>query len=266
MNITHRSVRASSVLAALLTAAMALHAQPDTAGAARLETLRQTPDVAGAAVYRGRVFAQTSSDGKPLFNYERRVAIRGSEWSASHITRDAGGTLIIAEEARFTPGYALQRFDVVNQQVGFSGSVVVSADGRHLDYQLNQTGNITTATEDVTDRVVAGPTLHGFVLQHWDALTSGKALPVRMIALADMTTYGFVVRRQAATDGLTSFTITPASVFVRLAIAPLKVSFDSTTRALVRYEGRVPPMQADGAKLKNLDARVDYTMLVPVYR
>ncbi len=28
MNITHRSVRASSVLAALLTAAMALHAQP----------------------------------------------------------------------------------------------------------------------------------------------------------------------------------------------------------------------------------------------
>lgn len=266
MNIIHRSVRASSVFAALLTVAMALHAQPDTAGAARLETLRQTPDVAGAAVYRGRVFAQAPSDGKPLFNYERRVASRGSEWSASHLTRDAGGTLIIAEEARFTPAYALQRFDVVNQQVGFSGSVMVSADGRHLDYRLSQNGKVTTASEDVSDPVVAGPSLHGFVLQHWDALANGKALPVRMIALTDKTTYGFVVRGQAAADGLTSFTVTPTSMFVRLAIAPLKVSFDSTTRALVRYEGRVPPMQADGGKLKNLDARVDYTMLVPIYR
>ncbi len=40
----------------------------------------------------------------------------------------------------------------------------------------------------------------------------------------------------------------------------------ATTRTLLRYEGGVPPMQVDGGKLKNLDARVDDSMLVPVRR
>jgi hypothetical protein len=34
----------------------------------------------------------------------------------------------------------------------------------------------------------------------------------------------------------------------------------------VRYEGRVPPMESVDGKLKNLDARVEYTSLAPVYR
>jgi hypothetical protein len=34
----------------------------------------------------------------------------------------------------------------------------------------------------------------------------------------------------------------------------------------VRYEGRLPPMKREGGSLVDLDARVDYTMNVPVYR
>jgi hypothetical protein len=49
-------------------------------------------------------------------------------------------------------------------------------------------------------------------------------------------------------------------------VAPLIVTFDSTTKNVVRYEGRVPPMQGQGGKLRELDARVDYTMSAPVYR
>ena len=53
---------------------------------------------------------------------------------------------------------------------------------------------------------------------------------------------------------------------IRLFVAPLTVVFNSTTRNVVRYEGRVPPMlQVDG-KLKALDARVDYTMHAASYR
>jgi hypothetical protein len=259
-------LRTIGTFTAPLPAAAALHDQADAAGRARLDALRQTPEVAGELVYRGAVFAQQSSSDKALFNYERRVSTIARGLSAAHITSDVDGTVIIAEEARFTPAYALQRFDVVNEQAGFSGSVVVSREGRRLEYRLSRNGKLSTASDDVTDPVVTGPTLYGFVLQHWEALASGQAIPVRMIVLAEKTTYGFVVRRLAAADGLTSFSITPSSALVRLAIAPLKVTFDSATRALVGYEGRVPPMQADGRKLKTLDARIDYTMLAPVYR
>ena len=236
------------------------------AGMARLETLRLAPETAGARVYRGTVFALDSTGGAPLYTYERRVGVTPEGLSAAHITRDPAAKIIIAEEARFTPSYVLQRFEAANLQQGFSGGVEVSKDGRQLTYRLNKNGQISTATEAVSDPVVTGPTLHGFVLQHWDELLAGKALPVRMAVLAEKTSYGFEIRYSSNTGGLSSFSISPSSMFVRMAIAPMKVSFVTASKALVSYEGRVPPMRVDGLKLKNLDARVDYVMDLAAYR
>jgi hypothetical protein len=44
------------------------------------------------------------------------------------------------------------------------------------------------------------------------------------------------------------------------------VTFDDTTRNVVRYEGRVPPMRQLEDRLTTLDARVDYRMAIAVYR
>jgi hypothetical protein len=44
------------------------------------------------------------------------------------------------------------------------------------------------------------------------------------------------------------------------------VVFDANTRTPVRYEGRVPPMENVAGKLKDLDARVDYTQASVTYR
>jgi hypothetical protein len=212
------------------------------------------------------VFAQSAPGSAPLFSYERRVASTATGLASVHITSDPNGDVIIAEQAQFTPAYALQRFDATNKQLGYSGSVELSRGGRHLDYRLNQNGKLTTASEDVADPVVAGPQLHGFILQHWDALAQGNSIPVRMIVMAKKTTYGFDIRRDAQADGRTSFAITPSSWLVRLLVAPLSVTFDAATKNVVRYEGRVPPMQPVAGKLKELDARVDYVMHVPAYR
>jgi len=236
------------------------------AGMAKLETLRLAPETAGARVYRGTVFALGSTGGPALFTYERRVAVGAEGLSAAHITRDPAAKIIIAEEARFTPTYALQRFEATNLQQGFSGAVEVSQGGRQLAYRLNMNGLISTATEAVSDPVVSGPTVHGFVLQHWDELLGGKTLPVRMLVLAEKTSYGFEIRHQSNAGGLSSFSISPSSMFVRMAIAPMKVSFVTASKALVSYEGRVPPMRVDGLNLKTLDARVDYVMDLATYR
>lgn len=257
---------ATAAFAALTAATAAGSAQLDAAGAARLESLRVSPESAGALIYRGLVFAQGGTAAAPLFSYERRVAHTSSGLSSAHVTRDPSGDVIIAEQARFTSGYALQRFDATNKQVGYSGSVVLSNGGRHLEYRLNENGKISTASEDVTDPVVSGPSLHGFILQHWDALAQGGSIPVRMIVMTSKETFGFRIRRLVQAEGRTSFSMTPSHPLVRLAVAPLIVTFDSTTRNVLRYEGRVPPMQVQGGKLRSLDARVDYTMNVMAYR
>lgn len=87
-----------------------------------------------------------------------------------------------------------------------------------------------------------------------------------MIVLNRLETYGFAIRRQREAEGRTTFSISPSSPLVRLVVAPLAVTFDSATRNVVRYEGRVPPMKTGGGRLVDLDARVDYTMTVPGYR
>jgi hypothetical protein len=155
---------------------------------------------------------------------------------------------------------------VANKQGGFSGSVLVSADGHHLDYIVNDNGRVSTAKEDVNEPVVTGPSMFGFILKNWDSLTAGITIPVRMVVLREKTTYRFDVRFEQETNGQTSFSIVPSSFIIRLAIAPLRVVFDSTSRNARRYEGRVPPMEAVAGKLKDLDARVDYTMVASSYR
>lgn len=83
--------------------------------------------------------------------------------------------------------------------------------------------------------------------------------------LKEKTTYGFDLRLESQQNGQTSFSITPSSFIIRLAVAPLRVVFDSATRNAIRYEGRVPPMEVVAGKRKDLDARVEYTSISPSY-
>lgn len=260
-----RSVTLAAFAALLLTAAASL-ARAGQPAVVNLDALRQSPESAGALVYRGDTFAQHTPTGSPLYRYERRVLSTSSGLIASHLTSDQTGRVIIAETSVVSPSYALRRFEVANSQAGFAGSVEISKDGRHLEYQLNYNGAVSTASEDVSDPVVSGPSLFGFILKNWDPLTAGATLPVRMLVIQDKTSYGFDLKFERLVNGQASFTLTPSSFLIRLAVAPLRVVFDATSKTAVRYEGRVPPMENVSGKLKDLDARVVYTSMASSYR
>jgi hypothetical protein len=253
----------------LLAMSVALHAGSTARafeGNPALDALRQRPEAAGELVYRGSVFARDAAAAAQLFEYERRVREVPGGMVSAHITRDGRGDVIIAESAHTDTAYAVRRFDAINRQGAYVGSALVSADGRRIDYRLQHEGSTRTASESVSDPIVTGPSLHGFVQQHWDTLVAGKTIPVRMIVMTRMESFGFDIRHAGEANGRTTFTIVPGSVWLRLMVAPLSVTFDSTTRHVVRYEGRVPPMREVDGKLRDLDARVDYTMAMPRYR
>jgi hypothetical protein len=113
---------------------------------------------------------------------------------------------------------------------------------------------------------VAGPSLHGFMLQHWDRLAAGETVPVRIIVADKMTTYGLRIRLQSRDDRRSVFSVTPTNWLVRLAVAPLTVAFDNATRQVLRYQGRVPPQLVVDGRSRAFDARVDYTMKATAYR
>lgn len=254
------------VVAVLVLNATSSYAQLSQPALAKLESLRLSPESTGTLVYRGDTFTQHPPFGLPLYRYERRVWSTPTGFTASHITSDPTGRVIIVEASVVSPNYEVQRFDVVNQQAGLVGSAVISQAGHHLEYELTSNGTVSRASEDVSDPVVTGPSLFGFILKNWDTLKAGSTVPVRMVVLKDKTTYGFDLRFEKLVHGQASFTITPSSFLIRLAVAPLRVVFDAATRNAVRYEGRVPPMENVSGKLKDMDARVEYTSISPTYR
>lgn len=250
----------------LWLAAGLVHASLDAEGAARLAALQHDPQAAGEQVYQGHVFALDPSPGPPLFTYERRVRTSTVGLTAAHVTREPGGSVVIVESAQVDGRYGLRAFEAVNAQLGHRGSVALSDDGRRLRYQLVENGVTSTATEEVTAPVVSGPSLHGFILQRWDTLAPGVVVPVRMVVLAEKRTYGFDIALAGQGEGRTTFSVTPSSWLVRLAVAPLTVTFDDRTRHVVRYEGRVPPTVLRDGRRKALDARVVYTPTQREYR
>jgi hypothetical protein len=256
----------TAAVVTLLVLSSAAHAELDNASLVRLQTLQQSPAQTGELIYKGDTYAQQDSSGQPLFRYERRIATTPAGLTASHLTRNPAGELIVIEAAQVGSDYALQRFETVNQQSDFSGSVEVSADGRQLHYSLLEQGEVSSADEQVDEPVVAGPSMHGFILQHWDQLKAGSSLPVRFVVLQEKQTYGFDIRFDREAGGQTVFSVTPSSFLIRLAIQPLQVTFDTSAKTVVRYEGRVPPKQQVDGELKDLDARVEYTAITPSYR
>lgn len=266
MTARHRSFLHAILFGALLASAGLSHAQLDADGQARIAALRNGPDAAGALIYRGATHALQGPAQEPLFRYERRLQALGQGVVASHATSDARGELIIIESAQMNQRHELRRLDVANRQGGFSATVLVSADGRQLQYRLQDKGKLSTAEETISAPAVTGTSMFGFILTHWDVLKAGARVPVRMLVPREKTSYGFDVRFEKEADGQTAFTVIPSSFLVRLAIAPLRVVFDATSRNPRRYEGRVPPMRDVAGTLKDLDARVDYTMVAPSYR
>jgi hypothetical protein len=260
------STRLMILVLALSAVSSGSDAQLAVAGTARLDSLRRMPDMPGALIYQGTVFALRGPGAEPLFRYERRVRSTAAGISVTHATRDPIGALIIDESAQLSTAYDFQRFDAANAQTGISGSVIASQDGHHLEYTLNDNGHVSMKSEDVQDPVVAGPSVHGFIRQHWDELATGNRIRVRMIVLNRKTSYAFDLRMERQADGQTTFSSTPSSALVRLVIKPLRVVFANADRTLVRYEGRVPPMQTVNGKLKDLDARVEYRMVASAYR
>jgi hypothetical protein len=265
MRLLSLSSLAAAVVAALAACGTPATTALDRVDAQALDAFKETPDRAGALIYQGAVFPLGQAAAPQVFTYERRVRATRDGLASSHITRDTNGDVVVVESAQFSPSYEVTRFEAIHREAGYRGSVVVT-DGRHLQFELNEGGKVSTATEVVRDPVVTGPSLHGYILDHWEALARGATLPVRMVVMSKKQTYGFEIQREGDAAGRAAFSIRPTSFLVGLMVDPLRVEFDPSTHNVVRYIGRVPPMQRVDGKLRALDARVEYTMNVPVYR
>jgi hypothetical protein len=218
----------------------------------------------GETIYFGHVFALDGDAADPTFIYERRVAGAGDRRVSTHITRGASsGEVAIAESATHSSDYRLVEYTLHTNQIGQTGTVRV--DGERLSFHLADGDAAEDAVEEQTDPVVIGPTLVGYIARNLDALRAGETLPVRMAILDRLETIGFELAAIESTVEGTTIEMTPSSFLVRLAMDPIRFSFDARGN-LVRLEGLVPPRVSDGDSWSEFEARVEYHYAVNEYR
>jgi hypothetical protein len=264
--MTNAAMLALGIPAVLLTTACATgtvahRLAPDARHT--LAAAQQAPSSTGRQIYEGRVYAL---DGRsdPLFGYERRVQAIDRHLVSTHLTYDPAGAVVVIQSAAHTSGYDLVRADLVHGQTGVSASVDVS--GGRVRFRLQEGDRVSSRHEDVTDPVVAGPTMFGYILAHCDALASGASLPIRLAVLERRETIGFTLEKVEAAPGRTVIRMKPSSLVVRLAVAPTCFQFETATRRILEYTGRVPPLETVNERLRTLDARVAHRFVAADFR
>ena len=232
--------------------------------AAELAAIQQSPERTGARIYEGKVFSLDSTRTAPLFRYDRRVRATASGFVSTHITRDPADSVVVTQIAEHDSAYVVTRASLIQKQSGLTGSVDVAGDRLH--FTLVKDGKLSTATESAIAPLVAGPTMFGFILKHWNELTSGRTVPLRFAVLELNKSIGFVLERVAEQPDRLTIRMTASSWLVRRFVAPTYFYFDPATKKVLGYDGRVPPLEQVGDDLRTLDARVHYTHYAAVYQ
>lgn len=231
---------------------------------------RPLPEVApaitarGETVYFGRVFPLQDAGPAPTYVYERRVDAAGEQLVSTHITRDTAGVVQLAESATHDAGYNLSSYTLHGNQLGESGSVQVEPG--QVAFRLRSSAGERTRVERTDGEVVVGPTLIGTLVHRFAALERGEVVRVRFAVLSRLETIAFELAKVSSSPGELRVEMRPSGFLFGLVVDPITFTFETSTKKLIRLEGRVPPLVRDGDEWRELDARVEYDFVAPSYR
>lgn len=229
---------------------------------AELDALARAPELTGTLIYDGDVFAADDSV-TPRFRYQRRVRVDGAGQVSTHLTRGARDPAVLIQlAATHDLAFALFQLTQIDVQSGVVGHARM-LDAHHLAFERRTGDHVRTRVETVREPVVVGPTLFGYALAHWEVLLEGRVLRVRFASIDLLRTFGFELRLLERDEATTVLSFRARDPLVRAAVPPMRLVFDSTTREIIRYEGRVPPKLAVRGRLRALDARVEYRFDAP---
>jgi hypothetical protein len=158
----------------------------------------------------------------------------------------------------------LSEYTLYTNQLGQTGGIRVQDD--QITFRVTDDNVERVRVERLTGDVVVGPTLVGYVFRRLDGLARGEVAEVRLAVLDRMETISFELAAVAAPAGLTRIQMTPSSFLIRLAVDPVIFTFETSTRKLMRLEGRVPTKIRNGDRWKDFDARVEYAFVASSYR
>ena len=217
-------------------------------------------------IYKGTYYRRDSAaSAAQLFWYERRSRDEGGLIRSTHTHHTLAGRVVLRQSALHSAKYGLQSFQSDHHQTGVSARAQVLGAGRVRLSRKDGPEQETVVLEH-DHPLVVGPTLYGMMLEHWDALVSGRSVVVDYLSIERLDTYAFEIRRVQSDSRTTTFELAPSGLLLSLLVSPLRVVFLSERRQVLRYEGPSPVLLEMNAERQSFDARIEYSETAPVFR
>ncbi len=210
----------------------------------------------------GEIFEMGSNFGKLVARYEmrKRQEADGGLTTIHRYTDPASGKLLVQEEMRTSGTGKPVEYRQDQLQQGAKGTLQV-ADGK-LDFQWEEGPKKKHETETLDEATIAPPMLPDQIRSRWAELMDGKSVKVRLAVLDRAETVGFKIEKNEESDfqgkPAVVFKFKPTSIVIQALVDPIFLTFERSSKVLLRVLGRMPIKRVDGERLKDFDGDTVY--------
>jgi hypothetical protein len=173
------------------------------------------------------------------------------------------GQAVLTQESHFK-GEHLLDLHVKQYQTGKAYQVKV--EGSHITFSTfefdgnnERPSNDKDQSEQLEKSFVTGPVSEEFLKDHWDSLMAGDTIHARFGVLEIAETVGFKFWKVDSPPNTIDIRMKPSSLFIGLAVKPIDIFFDPSTRSIVGYKGRTPLRVRDQGKWIPFNGNIVYS-------
>jgi hypothetical protein len=226
-------------------------------------------DYAPPKLLPGTIYEMSSGTNKVLFTYKRTSMTSNSTVRVLCDSFYPSGALAARETIVYERG-KLASIELEEKQTGAHGTAAVAIDPKKpakprlvFDWVTGPGAKKKTDSEALQPDTLVGDMIPYFIVEHWNELTRGQAVPFRFIAQDRLETVGFKLVKEGDVTwrgkSALRLRMEASSFIIAKLVDPLFfiVEKDGTHRVL-EYDGRTTPKKRDGEKWKDLDARTIY--------
>jgi len=199
------------------------------------------------------------SSGKPLYREFHEVRRENGRLVEERVTyRRPDGEIFATKRVDYRTDFVAPDFELSNSATGHGEAFERQGDALVVRYRASQDEAERSATIPSAAGLIVDAGFDWFIAGSWDRLVGGEALIRPFLVPSRLDSVDMRIRRLSRRDddNTIGFELAIDSALLRLVVPAIRVWYDASTRAMLRYEGISNLRDASG---RNLDVTIVFS-------